>query len=75
MKSFLDILSGKVELGEPAKYTHTCPHCEDSSSYNFSYEAYFCRSCDLWLEKACGDESCQFCAIRPATPSSIIVFN
>ena len=36
--------------------------------YSERHDAYFCANEDEWLERACGDESCQFCRERPAHP-------
>lgn len=44
--------------------TNTC-----EKTYNETFDAYFCKTCDRWLEKNCGDKACEFCASRPDKPS------
>jgi len=50
---------------------YACPHCGKPSSYNCKYDAYFCKSCDEWLEAKCGNQYCEFCASRPDKPSMV----
>ena len=77
MVSFLDLLDGKVvKYPEPAKHTHTCPHCSGSSDYSFDFDSYFCGACDVWLEKACTDpEVMIYFGGRPSTPSGKVAVN
>lgn len=49
-------------------YDRRCS-CGTLVDYSHPYDAEFCRSCDRWLAKNCGDRSCEFCAKRPARPS------
>lgn len=44
-----------------------CSKCQ--SEYSERYDAYYCKKCDRWLEKACSDENCSFCTNRPSRPS------
>jgi len=48
--------------------THTCGDivvlCEE-------FDAFFCGSCDVWLESVCGDSSCPCCLGRPSMPSGV----
>ena len=46
-----------------------CPLCGGEASYSPAFDAFFCPGCDVWLEEACGDPGCPFCANRPAAPS------
>lgn len=39
-------------------------------AYQKSYDAYYCRACDKWLESPCDDPDCA-CAYRPEKPSLI----
>lgn len=45
--------------------------------YNERYDAYFCKTCDEWLEKPCSAEpndphGCWHeCSTRPAKPSEV----
>jgi hypothetical protein len=45
-----------------------CPHCASAQVYYDDYDAFFCPVCNVWLEPACGDPSCSFCAGRPSMP-------
>ena len=49
-------------------YDRRCS-CGGLVDYSHPYDAEYCRSCDRWLAKNCGDKSCEFCAKRPARPS------
>lgn len=47
-----------------------CPLCGEKTLFFYDrYDAKCCLSCDVWLEKNCGDPECPFCAHRPETPS------
>lgn len=46
-----------------------CSNCGKKRDYSDKYDAYYRSTCDLWLEKACGDPSCDFCGKRPEKPS------
>ena len=35
------------------------------------FDAYWCARCDVWLEEACTDATCEFCPGRPAHPSEV----
>lgn len=51
-----------------AKY---CEFCREERSYNHTFDAGFCKSCDIWLEPDCGcleEEECGFKG-RPDKPS------
>ena len=50
----------------------TCPFCgEESVALCEEYDSEFCVECDRWLETACTDPFCRFCAKRPARPTDI----
>lgn len=36
--------------------------------YSENYDAYYCKACNIWLENACDDLDCIFCAERPDKP-------
>ena len=42
--------------------------CLHTRIYSERYDAYFCAADNAWFERACGDESCEFCRDRPAHP-------
>jgi hypothetical protein len=43
-------------------------NCEQTKEYSEKYDAYYCVSCNEWLEDICTDRDCEFCKIRPLTP-------
>jgi hypothetical protein len=45
-----------------------CVKCDRPRVYYDRYDAYFCAECNLWLEGACTDHSCDYCRDRPARP-------
>lgn len=49
-------------------YNQRCA-CGTLLDYSNTHDAEFCRACDRWLAKNCGDPSCEFCGQRPARPS------
>lgn len=46
-----------------------CEKCLATGFYDSMYDAYYCKACDEWLEKACSDHNCYFCNKRPDHPS------
>ena len=55
------------------KCTGNCPHCDADSVFLINaYDAEACLSCNQWLESACQDPACPFCANRPDTPSGAL---
>ena len=48
-----------------------CQQCKNKVEYNTQYDAYYCQSCDNWLEDTCSDSECEFCSQRPAHPNQI----
>ncbi len=45
-----------------------CPKCSGAGVLYDSYDAAFCPQCNVWIEGACRDPKCEFCAHRPASP-------
>ena len=45
-----------------------CPSCGEHASYSVRYDAYYCASCDIWLEPVCASPLCTYCAHRPDRP-------
>lgn len=45
-----------------------CLKCGDSQIYFDDYDAYFCPTCNAWLESRCSDAPCSYCCQRPAQP-------
>ena len=39
--------------------------CGDPGSYDEKHEAYYCSVSGVWLESACLDPECDYCAKRP----------
>ena len=48
-----------------------CNKCQRVHSYSEWYDAYYCESCDIWLESKCKDKVCGFCSERPDKPSQV----
>ncbi|HTI97724.1 MAG TPA: hypothetical protein VL527_02385 [Dongiaceae bacterium] len=46
----------------------SCGHCGAARIYHEDYDAYFCPTCNLWLERQCGDATCSYCSKRPDKP-------
>ena len=42
-----------------------CGMCGNRRIYHDKYDAFFCAQCNQWLEEACSDPGCEFCAARP----------
>lgn len=42
------------------------PNCV--ASHSEEYDAYYCETCNKWLEDKCDDPTCEFCINRPVTP-------
>ena len=50
-------------------YRALCPICENQNVFHYDrYDAKCCLSCNVWLEKNCGDPDCPYCANRPESP-------
>ena len=46
-----------------------CPICGQPEQFHFDrYDAACCLSCNIWLEEACSDPHCPYCANRPESP-------
>ncbi|MDE5883871.1 MAG: hypothetical protein K2H29_02135 [Oscillospiraceae bacterium] len=66
---FLRKLKKLETTGLIMKCTGHCPYCEADSVFLINtYDAEGCFACNQWLEDACQDPTCPFCAHRPATP-------
>lgn len=50
-----------------------CPQCKEEGRYSESYDVVFCENCDIWLESACSDASCEFCRDRSEKPSQSVL--
>jgi hypothetical protein len=44
--------------------------CKDNCKKEYSgrYDAYYCETCNRWLEDTCDEPECEFCAGRPLVP-------
>lgn len=43
--------------------------CCSKKKYSEKWDAYYCPSCNVWLEAACKDPECRFdCKNRPPYP-------
>lgn len=45
-----------------------CPLCKSKGKLNKKYESCYCKKCNMWISKKCGDEYCSFCNGRPEKP-------
>ena len=45
-----------------------CSACRNPGIRSERYDAYYCASCNIWLEGGCGDLECEFCSNRPINP-------
>ena len=45
-----------------------CGACGNAQLYDMDHDAYFCATCNEWLESACGDAACRYCPDRPPHP-------
>lgn len=42
------------------------------NAYSHPYDAYYCPTCDVWLESGCFDFDCYYCCPhRPEKPSQV----
>lgn len=48
-----------------------CQNCGGRTVFELDFDANFCPSCDSWLDDACADRKCEFCAYRPARPMNL----
>jgi len=46
----------------------TCPACTHAAVLHLLHDARFCAYCNQWLDRACGDATCVYCAGRPERP-------
>jgi hypothetical protein len=37
--------------------------------YSEEYDAYYCETCNEWLESSCDDPTCEYCVNRPKVPN------
>ena len=50
-----------------------CPECGTQGMfYYYRYDAECCITCDVWKSKRCKDPDCEFCSMRPETPSKAL---
>ncbi len=48
-----------------------CKKCNREPEYDERYDALFCEKCRIWLEEACPEPDCGYCARRPAIPPGL----
>lgn len=46
-----------------------CPECDGELSYSTNHDAYYCDSCNIWMELKCDSPECTFCNDRPEKPN------
>ena len=42
-----------------------CLCSEKKVGFSPKHDAYYCRECYAWLERNCGEGTCEYCASRP----------
>jgi hypothetical protein len=42
--------------------------CGSKKKHSDQYDAYYCASCNEWLESKCDDPECEYCPNRPDRP-------
>lgn len=47
-----------------------CKSCNKNLYFFRFYDSYICANCNKWESDKCGEDSCDFCAIRPDKPIS-----
>ena len=68
--TFEDTLKKAESYGFIMKCSGVCPFCDKKSVFLINYyDAKACLSCNHWLESACSDPECPYCANRPESPS------
>lgn len=45
-----------------------CSECGASGRRSVRWDAYYCKRCNVWLERQCNDPMCYLCDGRPVTP-------
>lgn len=55
----------------PSARVRVCKACETEVLYDRKHDAFYCRGCNVWLEEACKDPTCGYCAGRAAQPLPI----
>ncbi|KYG92121.1 hypothetical protein MHH70_03455 [Metasolibacillus sp. FSL H7-0170] len=45
-----------------------CQQCRSQKIRDDQYDAYFCATCNKWLEEKCNDSDCHYCSQRPNKP-------
>lgn len=75
MRNHKRYLQYKARLKQIKKYGNfydeICPKCGNKGLFFYGrYDAECCLACDTWLENACNDKNCPFCAHRPPQPWS-----
>ena len=64
--------TGKIIIGEYEIEgfidDETCLKCSQNKVYYDDYDAFICPQCNVWLESACADSSCEYCSKRPDKP-------
>lgn len=73
--TFEDTLKKAESYGFIMKCSGVCPFCDKKSVFLINdYDAKACLSCNHWLESACSDPECPYCANRPESPLCIFAF-
>lgn len=73
-KRYLRYKEKRKKMNEFGSWSESeCPECGEKSIFFYDkYDALCCISCDAWMERACNDPNCPYCANRPFTPSEAL---
>lgn len=62
------IIIGNQEIEGFIDDSKICLKCSQNQIYYDDYDSFFCPNCNIWLESACSDPTCEFCRTRPKNP-------
>ena len=66
MTSIHWIALNRRDLNDPYNpWWAKCLCSEKNVGFSPKHDAYYCRECYAWLERNCGEETCEYCASRP----------
>lgn len=49
-------------------YCNDCEKHDTGFMYSETFDAYYCKECNTWIDTKCSDPTCTFCTTRPKTP-------
>lgn len=61
-----------MEITMTNKEYASCPTCQGEVICVNAFDAYACRACNRWFERACKDPNCTYCVKRPKHPNDVV---